>query len=158
MSNFSVSVNVPSKLGDPTSKSKSKIGGQAHGVTVDTWEQVSLSGKPAFAKQDVSKNGQCYFVKDLSIRVDFALEYFIAEELQNFIDDAVNDRPRRRFWEALLRRIKRHAESHYKQYVEVIEAWRKDILSDLSNKLPTEKRPTSSSQIAHESPHFQMTP
>jgi len=142
MSNFPVSVNVP-KLETPTTKSKSKIAGShSHGVAVDTWEQVSLVGTAAFDKQDVSKSGRCYFVSDQSIRVDFTLQYVIAEELQTFIDDAIaaTDLPRKQFWQALLRRIKQHAESHYNQYVEVIKAWKKDVESDLPTKLPTDKK------------------
>ena len=86
----------------------------------DVWEVVRLvNGKTTLPRSDVGQKGRCRFVQALFIRVNFALEYFIASELQNNISDAT-DPTVKRVHRAILQRIIQQAKHHYEDYVDVI--------------------------------------
>jgi hypothetical protein len=62
------------------------------GQPSDVWEVVRLvDGRATLDPQEVAQTDKCNFVKALSIRVDFGLEYFIASELQSNINIAANE-------------------------------------------------------------------
>ena len=75
MASVDVEVDIP-KIGEPDlSKTAEALG--------KVWESVLLTGKAIVDPYDVMQIGKCYFVEELLIRVDFALEYFVAKELQD---------------------------------------------------------------------------
>ena len=82
----------------------------------------------------------------LFIRVNFALEYFIANELQNNISNAT-DPTVKRVHRAILQRIIQQAKHHYEDYVDVITEWEGNIKDDLMKTLPSQTRPTSLSEL-----------
>lgn len=49
-----------------------------------------VNGKVSLDPQDVAQIGRCNFVKDLSIRVDFDLVYFVARDLKDNLNNAAN--------------------------------------------------------------------
>jgi hypothetical protein len=84
-----------------------------------------------------------------TLRIDFGLEYFVASDLRDNINNAANAGQTRLadFFHQLLRRVEWHATQHYEQFVKVIMAWEGDIKDDLIKALPTERKPTSLSEI-----------
>jgi hypothetical protein len=112
----------------------------------DVWELVRLvEGKVSLDRQRVEQIHGCNFVKDLFIRIDFGLEYFVARDLQDGINKAeeAGDKALENFYRSLLLRIRSHAHQHYEQFVKVIMAWEGDIKDDLVKTLPTKHKPTS---------------
>jgi hypothetical protein len=155
MAGVDVEVHIP-KFGAPDFSSTARQLGQSSRpssrgrVSSDVWELVRLvNGKVSLDPQTVAQVGKCNFVKDLSVRVDFGLEYFVAKELQDNINSAANagDKGLANFHRSLLLRIKSHAQQHYDQFVDVITAWEGDIKADLRKTLPTDKRPTSLQEL-----------
>jgi hypothetical protein len=155
MADVDVEVHIP-KFGAPDFSLTARQLGQSSrpsghaGASSDVWELVRLvNGKVTLDPQDVDQIGKCYFVKDLSIRVDFGLEYFIAKDLQDNITNAANagDKGQANFHRSLLLKVKSHAQQHYEQFVEVIMAWEGDIKADLVKTLPTDKKPTSFQEL-----------
>jgi hypothetical protein len=117
------------------------------GQPSDVWEVVRLvDGRATLDPQEVAQIGKCNFVKALSIRIDFGLEYFIASELQTNINNAPNLQAKN-FHTALLLKVKQHANEHYEQYVREIMAWEWDVKNALMNALPTQQKPTSLSVL-----------
>jgi hypothetical protein len=113
----------------------------------EVWEVVRLvNGKVKLDPQDVAQTGKCNFVNALAIRVDFALEYFIASDLQNNISNAPNIQVKN-FYGLLLLKIKQHANEHYEQYIKEITDWEWDIKNSLMKTLPTQQNPTSQSVL-----------
>jgi|SRR5215510_5726617 len=113
------------------------------------WEKVRLvSRKTDIKRQEVGQIGDCSFVKDLFVRIDFDLEYFIASDFKTNIIDATNNTNTQQanFWQNLLRKIKWHAEEHYEQFIKVIMDWEGDIKRDLVKTLPTDAKPTSATE------------
>jgi hypothetical protein len=108
-----------------------------------------VNGKVSLDPQDVAQIGRCFFVKDLSIRVAFGLEYFVARDLQDNIINAVNagDTFLTKFYRWLLLRVTSHARQHYEQFVKVIMAWEGEIKDDLVKTLPTDQKPTSLQEL-----------
>ena len=150
-----VDVHIP-KFGAPDFGLTAKQIGQnsrpsGHGgASSDVWELVRLvNGKVSLDPQTVAQVGKCNFVKDLTVRIDFGLEYFIAKDLQDNIDNAAQagDKGRANFYRSLLLKIKSHAQQHYDQFVDVITAWEGDIKADLLKTLPTDKKPTSLQEL-----------
>jgi hypothetical protein len=150
-----VTVDIP-KLGSPDVSLTARELGQrsrpsGHGTRAsDVWEIVRLDGKPSLDPQEVAQIGKCRFVKNLSVNVPFTLEYFVAKDLQDNVDNAVKTQApkgEQNFHRWLLQRVKGHAAQHYDQYVKVITAWKADIKQDLEKTLPTEKRPTSLQEL-----------
>jgi hypothetical protein len=147
-----VKVDIP-KLGSPDLSLTAKELGQrsrpsGHGSRAsDVWEIVRLiNGTSALDPQDVATVGKCSFVKDLSVNVHFDLEFFVAKELQDNVDNATNSQAPtgvQNFHRWLLQRVKTHAAQHYDQFVKVITAWKDEVRKDLEKTLPTEKKPTS---------------
>ncbi|MEN3364024.1 MAG: hypothetical protein V7606_1298 [Burkholderiales bacterium] len=155
MAGVDVDVHIP-KFGAPDFSLTARQLGQnsrpsGHGsASSDVWELVRLvNGKVALDPQDVAQVGKCNFVKDLSVRVDFGLEYFVAKELQDNITNAAQagDKGQANFHRSLLLKIKSHAQQHYEQFVDVITTWEGDIKADLLKTLPTDKKPTSLQEL-----------
>jgi hypothetical protein len=151
MANVDVEVHIP-KFGAPDFSMTAKQLGQSsrpsgRGASSDVWELVRLvNGMVSLDPQDVAQVGKCGFVKDLSVRVNFGLEYFVAKDLQDNISNAAN-KGVANFHHSILQKIKSHAQQHYEQFVEVIMAWEGDIKADLVKTLPTDKRPTSLQEL-----------
>lgn len=151
-----VQVHIP-KLGAPDlSLTASQLGGHSRppgysGRPCDVWELVRLfNGRASLKPQDyVGQIGGCNFVKDLSIRVDLDLEYYVAKELQDNMTKANNagDKALANFYHWLLNRVKWHAGEHYEQFVMVIMTWEGDIENDLAKTLPTDQKPTSLKEL-----------
>jgi hypothetical protein len=151
MDRVNVEVHTP-KFGTPDFSLTARELGQrmqpsGHGSRPsDIWEIVRLvNGKVSLNPQDVAQIGSCNFVKALSIRVDFGLEYFVARDLQDNIQNAMQsqDKGLSNFFHWLLMRVQSHAKEHYEQFVTVIMAWEGEIKDDLMKKLPTDQTPTS---------------
>jgi hypothetical protein len=151
-----VKVDIP-KLGSPDLSLTAKELGQRSRPSgrgsrpSDVWEVVRLiDGKTSLDPQDVAKVGKCSFVKDLTVNVQFALEFFVAKELQDNADNAVRTqapKSEQNFHRWLLQRVKTHAAQHYDQFVKVITAWKDEVRKDLEKSLPTEKKPTSLKEV-----------
>jgi hypothetical protein len=111
MAPVDVEVRIP-KLGPPDFSLTATLLGQrsgppGHGGRPDVWEMVRLTnGKVSLDPQDIAQIGRCNFVKNLFIRIDFGLEYFVASDLRDNINNAANAGQTRLadFFHQLLRR------------------------------------------------------
>jgi hypothetical protein len=155
MDRVNVEVHTP-KFGPPDFSLTARELGQRlrppgqGGRPSDIWEIVRLvNGKVSLNPQDVAQISGCNFVKALSICVDFGLEYFVAKDLQDNIENAdkLRDKGLGNFFRWLLLRVQSHARQHYEQFITVIMAWEGDIKNDLMKTLPAYQKPTSLQEL-----------